>query len=250
MRRTFVRALALVSFAFLVGCAGQRPDLSAKLGDAAFAEVLPRAGGDSAPTRQVVVVLASDDAPPEESRFVMVAVYEASEVGGPFSRVLGPFPGVVGARGFASPGEKREGDTMSPTGRFTITELFGADPDFRPKLPYKLVTEEDVWSEDPISPMYNQWIRVDPSRTDLDRLKREDDLYRHAAVIDYNRWPVVPGAGSAIFMHKAEPDGAGTLGCVGLSTGDLDAVLLRLDPAMKPTIVMGRPRDLVATGGR
>jgi L,D-peptidoglycan transpeptidase YkuD (ErfK/YbiS/YcfS/YnhG family) len=230
---------------WLGGCAGGPP-----AADREFLEVVESVCGDDAGTSQVVVVLAQDGAAPERARFVTVAVYERGGSGGAFGRVLGPFAGVVGKNGFAPVGEKREGDRRTPTGRFTITELFGEDAEFRPRMPYRVVTEEDAWCEDPTSPLYNQWLHGEAAKAATDRLKRSDDLYRHAAVIDYNRWPVVPSAGSAIFMHKAEPGGAGTLGCVGLAAEELDAVLLRLDPSKRPVIVMGTPGELRRLRGK
>lgn len=158
---------------------------------------------------------------------------------GSYAFLIPEFDGAVGKNGVARPGEKREGDKMTPSGLFTLTEAFGADPVPPTRLPYRVVTDEDAWSEDPTSPAYNSWVKV-PKAEGGDRLKREDDLYFHALVVDYNRNPVVPGLGSAIFIHKADPFGAGTLGCVGMRTEDLDRVLAALDPAMHPTILIGR----------
>lgn len=187
---------------------------------------------------QLVLVVAAANAP-AESRFVRVWMLERFDRHSSWTVVHGPFAGCVGANGFAPPGEKREGDKRTPSGIYTITELFGSDAAFKPRLPYKIATENDAWCEDPTSPHYNQWISGEEAKKANDRLARNDDLYIHAAVIDYNRWPVVPGAGSAIFMHRADPAGAGTLGCVGLEQGPLDTILLRLDPAKTPLIMMG-----------
>jgi len=61
--------------------------------------------------------------------------------------------------------------------------------------------------------------------------------YDYGAVIDYNTAPVVPGAGSAIFLHVST--GGPTAGCVSLPGAQLLAVLRWLDPADQPRIVMG-----------
>ena len=50
---------------------------------------------------------------------------------------------------------------------------------------------------------------------------REDGLYDALVVIGYNLDPVVPGAGSAIFLHIAAPDFAPTAGCVAVEKGVL-----------------------------
>jgi len=214
----------------------------------------------TASATQVLVVLGHDLATPDRARFVSIAGYERRGTARAFERVLGPFAGVVGERGFAQPGEKREGDRRSPTGRFTITELFGEDPTFKPRMPYHVLTATDSWSEDPASPYYNQRIQLPtpppappPTPSPAPATPAQgpsavvEDLYQRAAVIDYNRWPAIPGAGSAIFMHLAEPDGAGTFGCVGLPQQQLDRVLMWLDPAKHPEIIMGTPAGLRKT---
>jgi L,D-peptidoglycan transpeptidase YkuD (ErfK/YbiS/YcfS/YnhG family) len=58
-------------------------------------------------------------------------------------------------------------------------------------------------------------------------------------VIRYNADPVVPGRGSAIFLHGDV--GGPTNGCVSLPAGELDFVLRWLDPARKPQIVIIAP---------
>jgi L,D-peptidoglycan transpeptidase YkuD (ErfK/YbiS/YcfS/YnhG family) len=50
---------------------------------------------------------------------------------------------------------------------------------------------------------------------------RKDDLYDLVVVLGHNDSPVVPGAGSAIFMHVALPDYAPTEGCIALALADL-----------------------------
>ena len=59
---------------------------------------------------------------------------------------------------------------------------------------------------------------------------RDDRLYDLVVVLGHNDDPVVPGAGSAIFMHVAGPDYPPTEGCVALSRADLEAVLAAAAP--------------------
>ena len=49
-------------------------------------------------------------------------------------------------------------------------------------------------------------------------------------VLGYNDDPVVPGKGSAIFLHLARPDGGPTEGCVALETSDLERLLALAAP--------------------
>jgi L,D-peptidoglycan transpeptidase YkuD (ErfK/YbiS/YcfS/YnhG family) len=57
-------------------------------------------------------------------------------------------------------------------------------------------------------------------------------------VIGYNRHPVEPGLGSAIFIHVWLEQGVSTSGCVALAESDLVAILDWLDPEKKPMILM------------
>ncbi len=52
-------------------------------------------------------------------------------------------------------------------------------------------------------------------------LWRADHVYDLIVPLGYNDDPVVPGKGSAIFMHVAKPDYAPTEGCVALALPDL-----------------------------
>ena len=205
-------------------------------------DLLTRAAPNT--TNQLLLVLGIG-----QSRFTTAWLLERNNPAAPWRTARGPMPSVVGARGFAPPNQKREGDRRTPTGSFTITETFGTEPHAPSRLPYRLLADRDAWCEDPASTNYNQWITVDERDATTDRLKRDDNLYRITAVIDYNRNPIIPGHGSAIFMHLADPtrpSGAGTLGCVGLNNTDLQAVIAALDPAKRPMILMGRPADLTA----
>ena len=72
-----------------------------------------------------------------------------------------------------------------------------------------------------------------------EHLYYEQPYYNYAVVIDYNRAPVVQGAGSAFFLHVTV--GAPTPGCVSIDEADLVALLRWLTPA-------GHPRILIGTG--
>ena len=56
-------------------------------------------------------------------------------------------------------------------------------------------------------------------------------------VIDYNRFPVVAGAGSAFFLHVT--NNQPTAGCVAISAYALNVVMRWLDPALHPVISIG-----------
>jgi L,D-peptidoglycan transpeptidase YkuD (ErfK/YbiS/YcfS/YnhG family) len=67
--------------------------------------------------------------------------------------------------------------------------------------------------------------------------------YDYFAAIEYNRSPVVPGRGSAIFLHVSI--GAPTTGCVAIPRVDLLRVLRFLRPAQHPMIFIST-RQLLA----
>ncbi len=129
--------------------------------------------------------------------------------------------------------DKREGDGATPAGRFFLRQcFFRPDRVLRPTtdLPIRAVTERDGWCDDPAHPTYNQWIELPhPARHEC--LWRADGLYDLIVVIGHNDAPVVPGAGSAIFLHVAKPDLEPTEGCVALARGDLLTVLVDCDRA-------------------
>jgi L,D-peptidoglycan transpeptidase YkuD (ErfK/YbiS/YcfS/YnhG family) len=50
---------------------------------------------------------------------------------------------------------------------------------------------------------------------------RDDHLYDVVVVLGHNDDPVVPGAGSAVFLHVARPEYSPTAGCAALSEKDL-----------------------------
>jgi L,D-peptidoglycan transpeptidase YkuD (ErfK/YbiS/YcfS/YnhG family) len=116
----------------------------------------------------------------------------------------------------------------------------GRDAVVNTKLAYRQATDDDAWDERPDSPTYNQWVSGDAAKGLTERLGADSELMRVCIVVDYNRWPVVPGKGSAIFIHRAHPDGAGTLGCIGFEKDDLHWLLATLDPAKKPRVVIVR----------
>ena len=124
--------------------------------------------------------------------------------------------GWLGKNGFRK--DKREGDGATPTGVFTFGRAFGNAEDPGALLPYQRITPDDVWVDDPASKFYNQWARMDAPDADWSSAERLVDYgkqYKYVASINYNTAPIVPGKGSAIFLHVAinRP----TAGCVAVS---------------------------------
>lgn len=201
----------------------------------------PSLSGGFAESGQLLVAAA------ESSHTSLVRVYAIERTTDGWKIVAGPFPGMIGRNGFAPPGAKREGDGCTPSGHFPLESAFGYAPSIDSRLPYRQATENDLWVDDVQSPQYNTWVRRGrSSATSFEEMKRNDNCYRHGAVIGYNRNPVVSGCGSAIFLHVWKGEGVTTTGCVALDESALIRLLAWLDPARSPRMVMGT-RDYLAT---
>jgi L,D-peptidoglycan transpeptidase YkuD (ErfK/YbiS/YcfS/YnhG family) len=123
--------------------------------------------------------------------------------------------------------DKHEGDGATPAGAWPIRKvLYRADKIAAPvtRLPVSAIARDDGWCDDPAHADYNRRIKLPhPARHEI--LWRDDALYDLIVILGYNDAPVVPGKGSAIFMHVARPLWQPTEGCVALAPIDLRAVL-------------------------
>jgi len=120
-----------------------------------------------------------------------------------------------------------EGDGVTPVGRWPMRRvLYRADRLAAPltALPCQAIAPDDGWCDDPADAAYNRPVRL-PYPASHERMARDDHLYDVVVVLGYNDDPVVPGAGSAIFLHLAREDYGPTEGCVALALPDLLEVL-------------------------
>jgi L,D-peptidoglycan transpeptidase YkuD (ErfK/YbiS/YcfS/YnhG family) len=134
--------------------------------------------------------------------------------------------------------DKREGDHASPAGRFPLRRaFFRPDRIAAPKtgLPLTALTPRDGWVDDPADPRYNTLVSL-PYPARHEELWRDDGLYDLVVVIGYNTDPVVPGKGSAIFLHCARPDFSATEGCIAVAREVLLPLLGLLGPGSAITI--------------
>ena len=133
----------------------------------------------------------------------------------------------IGKRGALPAEQKREGDGATPIGRWPLRRLyFRADrvPQPETSLASQPLRPQDGWCDAPTDANYNRFVQH-PHPTRAERLWREDNIYDLIVPLGYNDDPVVPGRGSAIFLHVARPDFAPTEGCVALARQDLLFVL-------------------------
>lgn len=128
--------------------------------------------------------------------------------------------------------EKREGDGATPVGRFPLRRvLYRADRTDPPAttLPVEAIAPDDGWCDDPGDPAYNRPVkRPYPGRHEA--LWRDDEAYDLIVIVGHNDDPVVPGAGSAIFIHVALPGYPPTEGCVALAREDFLALIVASGP--------------------
>jgi len=136
----------------------------------------------------------------------------------------------IGPGGIAIKGG--EGDGITPRGSFPVREIFyRADRISKPvtALPLRALEKDDGWCDAPGDPNYNRPVKL-PYPASAEQMWREDHLYDLVAVLGYNDDPVVPGKGSAIFLHLARPDFSATHGCVALTRDDWLAAIAQLKP--------------------
>ena len=144
----------------------------------------------------------------------------------------------VGRNGIAKAGDKREGDGKTPCGTFILRGLY-----FRPDkvdsadLPASLnpkgLNQSDGWCDAPGDPNYNRYVKLPYAASHEELWRKNDDLYDHIVPLGYNDDPVLPGKGSAIFLHVARAEYGPTAGCVALSKRDLLEVLQTVEPGCR-----------------
>jgi L,D-peptidoglycan transpeptidase YkuD (ErfK/YbiS/YcfS/YnhG family) len=152
-------------------------------------------------------------------------------------RVAGPWEARLGRSGLSA--HKHEGDGATPTGTYRIgSTIYGIAANPGVRFGYHRLVCGDWWDEDPRSPAYNTFQhvacgRAPPFGGGSEALWRIAPQYRYFAVIEYNADPVVPGRGSAIFLHVAV---GATAGCVSLPEAELVRLLRWLRPSAQPVI--------------
>jgi L,D-peptidoglycan transpeptidase YkuD (ErfK/YbiS/YcfS/YnhG family) len=127
--------------------------------------------------------------------------------------------------------DKHEGDRATPAGVMPMRRaLYRPDRETRPRtrLAIAPIRPADGWCDAAGDPAYNRPVRL-PYGASAEAMWRADERYDLAIVLGWNDDPVVPGAGSAIFLHLATPDFSPTRGCVALSRDDLVKVLAEAD---------------------
>jgi L,D-peptidoglycan transpeptidase YkuD (ErfK/YbiS/YcfS/YnhG family) len=177
--------------------------------------------------RQLIVVT------PERTR-AAVHLYEFT--GGVWREIGRTISGYIGAAGVTK--HKREGDYATPLGLYPLGPAFGIREKADTKMPYRRITPESYWVDDPLSSQYNQWVEKPGNEKwwrSAEHLIDFPEAYEMALVIGYNTISRIPGRGSAVFLHVGiEP----TRGCVAVPRADMQRIFRWLDPAKNPHILI------------
>ncbi len=169
-------------------------------------------------------------------------------LGKPSSCTLGR-NGLAWGRGLADPNlpgsRKKEGDGKTPAGVFSLPLAFGYDaPEIASqsgiRMPYLELSPSTVCVTDSHSVAFND---IADSRnpknatwTRQDRMVRDNNANRLGLFIGHNRQSPKPEAGSCVFLdiQPNQPTG----GSIGCSESLLREILVWLDPASNPIIVI------------
>ncbi len=192
----------------------------------------PLAGTAAAatPPNQVITVQAASSS----ATTARLDLWQRSSLGG-FWHAAGPVTAYVGELGI---GRASEGSARTPAGVFGLTEAFGNQPSNGTRLPYFQASRADWWDGESGTPAYNTHVHQAASPGPAsENLYTAGAVYAHAVVIDYNRYPVVAGAGSAFFLHVTNR--RATAGCVAIDATSLNAVMRWLNPSAHPVISIG-----------
>ena len=144
----------------------------------------------------------------------------------------------LGQNGMKAASEVYEMDKSTPTGIYSLTEAFGINPDPGSMIRYRQLDGSEYWVDDVYSEYYNTMQFGEPNGrwNSAEKLIDYQGYYNYSVVIDYNRWPVIPGKSSAIFLHC--DIGSYTYGCVAIPEQNLVNIINRLDPEKDPFIII------------
>ena len=142
------------------------------------------------------------------------------------------FPCAVGRGGIGI--KTCEGDGITPVGEWRI-DFAMARPD-RSTLSAVPIRSDLHWCDAPDALLYNQPFRELRPALSAERLFRADPLYDLIGVLNHNRYPVRPGAGSAIFLHVWRKPRHPTEGCVAFARDHLRWILDTWSPLARVII--------------
>lgn len=150
-----------------------------------------------------------------------------------YSNELSSVDGYVGSQGVSI--QASEYTQHTPSGLYSLGTAFGICDNPGTKMDYFNVTDNSYWIDDPNSNYYNQHVEgsEDADWQSAEHLIDYNPAYNYAVFIEYNTNPIIPGNGSAFFIHVGyEP----TAGCVSMAENSMIQLLCWLNPEKKPHI--------------
>ena len=151
------------------------------------------------------------------------------------------YEGVIGKNGPVEAHLKKEGDGMTPLGRYPLVRgHYRADRRARPAgtLEWLPLAAGHGYEDRIESPLYN-CLATSLPEGHAEYLWEERDRYDLVLFVGYNIDPAVPGKGSAILVHGRTGDYTG--GCLALAMDDLrviaeevmagDEIVFEMEPA-------------------
>tara|TARA_B100000579_G_scaffold411792_1_gene402901 strand:- start:3751 stop:4245 length:495 start_codon:yes stop_codon:yes gene_type:complete len=134
---------------------------------------------------------------------------------------------------------KIEGDKKTPSGTFNIGNLYYRNDKYnKPKTKLKCIpiTKKMGWCDDPNDKKnYNKLIII-KKNIKHEKLYRNDNKYDFLIPISYNTKKIIPGKGSAIFIHLTNNFNK-TLGCIALKKNDFMILLKLINKKTKLKII-------------
>ena len=176
-------------------------------------------------TSQVVVVNSDGG--------VHADVTACQREGGAWISHIKPYRSTIGGGGVAPLGTKKEGDKKTPAGLYLLGDAFGTQP-LALKMDYKYITPEDKFIDDSAHKDYNCWVSGSTDAKSYENMLIPS--YRMGVVVNYNMNPIIPGAGSAIFMHVWEAENKPSHGCITTDEKHMNALLQWLDKRQNPYV--------------
>ncbi len=152
-----------------------------------------------------------------------------------WQQAIKPFSVVIGKKGLAVKGEKKEGDLKTPAGLYPLGAVFGSQP-LAVKMDFKYITAADKYIDDIHSKNYNQWVIGKTKAKSYETMLYAS--YKMGIMINYNNNPIIPGAGSAIFIHLWRSSSTPTHGCIATDKKHLLAIIKWLDKSQYPYVLI------------
>lgn len=138
---------------------------------------------------------------------------------------------------------KFEGDGRAPAGIFPLDTAFGFAPRDSMQsvaLPYVQLTPTVDCVDDTASVHYNTVVdRAKVPKIDWNSAEhmRNVSQYRIGIIVSYNAMPPVRPRGSCIFFHIWKGPRSTTVGCTAMDAGELERLMMWLDPRARPVVV-------------